>query len=156
MAPGVNGFAALKAFVPRFRHVASGFACSPPYTRSTGMPSPVPPTLVRPPMARTRGSGILTGFPSPTPFGLGLGTDLPCADRLDAGNLRLSARGVLTRVIATYADRVISIRSTRPSGTASLLNGTLSYHLMVRRPWIRSFGAWFEPRCIVGARLLDQ
>jgi hypothetical protein len=79
-------------------------------------------------MAVTSGSGILTGFPSPTPFGLGLGTDLPCADRLDAGNLRLTARGVLTRVLATYADRVISIRSTRPSGAASLLNGTLSYH----------------------------
>jgi hypothetical protein len=97
-------------------------------------------------MARTRGSGILTGFPSPTPLGLGLGTDLPCADRLDAGNLRLSARGVLTRVLATYADRVISIRSTRPSGTASLLNGTLSYHRTLRRVRIRSFGAWFEPR----------
>ena len=91
-------------------------------------PSEVWPTLVRPPMARTRGSGILTGFPSPTPFGLGLGTDLPCADRLDAGNLRLTARGVLTRVIATYADRVNSIRSTRPSGTASQQNGTLAYH----------------------------
>ena len=79
-------------------------------------------------MARLSGSGILTGFPSPTPLGLGLGTDLPCADRLDAGNLRLSARGVLTRVLATYADRVDSIRSTRPSGAASLRDGTLSYH----------------------------
>ena len=91
-------------------------------------PSGVPPTLVRPPRARARGSGILTGFPSPTPFGLGLGTDLPCADRLYAGNLRLSARGVLTRVRATYADRVISIRSTRPLGAASLRDGTLAYH----------------------------
>jgi hypothetical protein len=109
-------------------------------------PSGVPPTLARPPRARARGSGILTGFPSPTPLGLGLGTDLPCADRLYAGNLRLSARGVLTRVIATYADRVDSIRSTRPSGTASLQNGTLAYHRTARRPRIRSFGAWFEPR----------
>ena len=105
-----------------------GFACPSAYTPSTGMPSPVSPTLVCPPIALARGSGFLTGFPSPTPLGLGLGTDLPCADRLDAGNLRFSARGVLTRVIATYADRVISIRSTRPSGAASLLNGTLSYH----------------------------
>jgi hypothetical protein len=129
---------------------------TPLYARSTRMPSRVPPTLVCPPMAVTSGSGILTGFPSSTPLGLDLGTDLPCADRLDAGNLRLSARGVLTRVIATYADRVISIRSTRPFGAASLLNGTLSYHRILRRVWIRSFGAWFEPRCIVGARLLDQ
>ena len=128
LAPGVSDFTALRAFVPRFSLATSGFACSSAYTRSTGMPSPVSPTLVCPPMARYSGSGILTGFPSPTPFGLGLGTDLPCADRLDAGNLRLSARGVLTRVIATYADRVDSIRSTRPSGAASLRDGTLSYH----------------------------
>ena len=129
MAPGVNGFVARR---PSSRALAltSGFACSPAYTRSTGMPSPVPPTLVRPPIALASGSGILTGFPSPTPLGLGLGTDLPCADRLDAGNLRFSARGVLTRVVATYADRVNSIRSTRPSGAASLLDGTLSYHRM--------------------------
>ena len=119
-------------------------------------PSGVWSTRVRPPRARTCGSGFLTGFPSPTPFGLGLGADLPCADRLDAGNLRLTARGVLTRVIATYADRVNSIRSTRPLGAASLQNGTLAYHRMVRRPRIRSFGAWFEPRCIIGAGPLDQ
>jgi hypothetical protein len=136
--------------------LTGGFACPPAYTCSTGMPSPVSSTLVRPPMARAGGSGILTGFPSSTPLGLDLGTDLPCADRLDAGNLRLSARGVLTRVLATYADRVDSIRSTRPLGAASLRDGTLSYHRTARRPRIRSFGAWFEPRCIVGARLLDQ
>jgi hypothetical protein len=91
-------------------------------------PSEDLPTLVCPPRALRRGPGILTGSPSSTPFGLDLGADLPCADRLDAGNLRLSARGVLTRVIATYADRVNSIRSTRPLGAASLLNGTLAYH----------------------------
>jgi hypothetical protein len=144
LAPGVNGFVARR---PSSHALAltSGFACSSAYTCSTGMPSPVPPTLVRPPMALASGSGILTGFPSPTPLGLGLGTDLPCADRLDAGNLRLSARGVLTRVLATYADRVDSIRSTRPSGAASLLNGTLSYHRMIRRSRIRSFGGRFSP-----------
>ena len=129
---------------------------APPPQHVQPHPSEVWLTLARPPMARANGSGILTGFPSPTPFGLGLGTDLPCADRLDAGNLRLTARGVLTRVIATYADRVNSIRSTRPSGAASQLNGTLAYHRMVRRPRIRSFGAWFEPRCIIGAGPLDQ
>ena len=134
------------AFVRRFSLLMSGFACSSAYTPSTGMPSPVSPTLVCPPIAPVGGSGILTGFPSPTPFGLGLGTDLPCADRLDAGNLRFSARRVLTCVIATYADRVDSIRSTRPSGTASLLNGTLSYHRTTRRSRIRSFGERFEPR----------
>jgi hypothetical protein len=115
------------AFVRRFSLLMSGFACSSAYTPSTGMPSPVSPTLVCPPIAPVGGSGILTGFPSPTPFGLGLGTDLPCADRLDAGNLRFSARRVLTCVIATYADKVFSTRSrlspplrVRPFGTSSL------------------------------------
>jgi hypothetical protein len=146
------------AFVPHL-DVCGGWICLPPHLGYVQpRPSGVPPTLVRPPRAHTRGSGFLTGFPSPTPFGLGLGTDLPCADRLDAGNLRLTARGVLTRVIATYADRVDSIRSTRPSGAASRQNGTLAYHRTPGRTLarIRSFGAWFEPRCIVGAGPLDQ
>ena len=94
---------------------------APPPIHVQPHPSEVSPTLVRPPRARARGSGILTGFPSPTPLGLGLGTDLPCADRLYAGTLRLSARGVLTRVIATYADRVFSDRSNGPYGPASQL-----------------------------------
>jgi hypothetical protein len=32
-------------------------------------------TLLRQPTSHTHGSGILTGFPSTTPFGLALGTD---------------------------------------------------------------------------------
>src|SRR5215213_10486351 len=58
------------------------------------------------------GSGVLTGLPSTTPFGLALGTDLPCADELNAGNLRFSARLIPTVVIATYADKVFSARSS--------------------------------------------
>src|SRR5215213_1105609 len=58
------------------------------------------------------GSGVLTGLPSTTPFGLALGTDLPCADELNAGNLRFSARLIPTVVIATYADKVFSTRSS--------------------------------------------
>ena len=85
------------------------------------------------------GSGLLTGLPSATPFGLALGTDLPCADELNAGNLRLSARLIPTVVIATYADKVFSTRSSlsaplplvvadRPFGASSLLCGMLPYH----------------------------
>jgi hypothetical protein len=76
------------------------------------------------------GSGLLTRLPSATPFGLALGTDLPCADELNAGNLRFSARLIPTVVIATYADKVFSARSTlsrpwpeglaRPFGASSL------------------------------------
>jgi hypothetical protein len=44
-----------------------------------GRPLPGWPTLLRHPLAQTtqRGSGILTGCPSPTPFGLGLGPTNP-------------------------------------------------------------------------------
>ena len=157
MTPGVNDSRSREGRTVRcFDVVTRGFACASIYTPSPRKPSRDSPTLVCPPIALARGSGFLTGFPSSTPLGLDLGTDLPCADRLYAGNLRLSARGVLTRVIATYADRVNSIRSTRAHAAASLLNGTLAYHRTARRPRIRSFGAWFEPRCIVGARPLDQ
>ena len=38
------------------------------------------PNLLRPPIAVTRGAGILTSFPSTTPFGLALGADSPCVD----------------------------------------------------------------------------
>ena len=46
------------------------------------------------------GSGMLTGFPSPTPLGLGLGPDSPGADEPGPGTLRLSARGTPTHVLA--------------------------------------------------------
>jgi hypothetical protein len=145
LTPGINGFGGHWPSSSAFTIWGVDLP-APRLGRSQPHPSGVPPTLVCPPRARARGSGFLTGFPSPTPFGLGLGTDLPCADRLDAGNLRFSARGVLTRVIATYADRVISIRSTRPLGAASQPDGTLAYHRTALRLRIRSVGGRFEPR----------
>lgn len=57
-----------------------------------------PPTSLRPrfPQAALGGTGISTGFPSPTPSGLGLGPDLPWADYPSPGNLRLPAARFLT------------------------------------------------------------
>ena len=70
--------------VDRGRHRVSAFGMRqriylpPPPTRlnqdfqsPAGVPFSVPPSLKHHPA----GAGILTGFPSPTPFGLGLGTD---------------------------------------------------------------------------------
>ena len=37
-------------------------------------------SLLRHPIAAMPGTGILTCFPSTTPFGLALGTDSPCSD----------------------------------------------------------------------------
>ena len=50
------------------------------YTFRSGQPTPVWSSLLRHPIAITSGTGILTCFPSTTPFGLALGTDSPCAD----------------------------------------------------------------------------
>ena len=50
------------------------------FVLSPGQPTPGTLTLLRPPIALTRGAGILTSFPSTTPFGLALGADSPCAD----------------------------------------------------------------------------
>lgn len=52
----------------------------PAYVLEPGQPSPGPPSLLRPPIAIIRSTGILTRFPSTTPFGLALGVDLPCPD----------------------------------------------------------------------------
>eukprot|EP00825_Cyclidium_porcatum_P039563 TRINITY_DN4824_c0_g2_i1.p1 TRINITY_DN4824_c0_g2~~TRINITY_DN4824_c0_g2_i1.p1 ORF type:complete len:198 (+),score=-51.14 TRINITY_DN4824_c0_g2_i1:552-1145(+) len=67
-------------------------------------------------------------FPSPTPFGLGLGSDQPRAESPGPGNLRLSAGGILALLFVTNAGMISSIRSTRPYGHASTLNGMLPYH----------------------------
>ncbi|SJL85426.1 hypothetical protein VPAL9027_03480 [Vibrio palustris] len=50
------------------------------YALEPGQPSPGPPSLLRPPIAIVRSTGILTRFPSTTLFSLALGVDLPCPD----------------------------------------------------------------------------
>ena len=73
------------------------------------------------------GHGILTVFPSATPFGLALGAGSPCADEHCAGTLGLSAGGTLTLLIATHVSIRTSDTSTAPHGTASQAYGTLRY-----------------------------
>ena len=74
------------------------------------------------------GPGILTWFPSATPFGLALGAGSPCADWPCAGTLGLSARGVLTLFIATHVSIRTSDTSSIPHRTPSQAYGTLRYH----------------------------
>ena len=64
----------------RLEIVAPDLPKATPYTLKPGLPTPGPPSLLRLPIAVMRGTGILTCFPSTTPFGLALGTDSPCAD----------------------------------------------------------------------------
>ena len=76
---------------------------------------------VPPASTHATGPGILTGFPSPTPFGLGLGSDSPWADEPPPGNLGLTAGRFLTCLVATHIGISSRSRSTRPSGRASSL-----------------------------------
>jgi hypothetical protein len=52
----------------------------PAYTLKLGHPTPGRPNFLRSPIASRQGTGLLTCFPSTTPFGLALGADSPCAD----------------------------------------------------------------------------
>ena len=51
-----------------------------PYTLSHGLPTPCSSSLLRPPIAIIKSTGILTRFPSTTLFSLALGADLPYPD----------------------------------------------------------------------------
>ena len=123
------------------------------YTLKPGHPTPGLPNLLRPPIASVIGTGILTRFPSTTPFGLALGADSPCADERCAGNLGLSASVLFTRFIATHVSIRTSDISSMVYTTPSQTYRTLPYHILTD---IRSFGAWFEPRYIFRAGRLDQ
>jgi hypothetical protein len=104
-----------------------------------------------------RGAGILTSFPSTTPFGLALGVDSPCADERCAGTLGLSARRIFTSFIVTHVSIRTSDTSTEPPGSTSQAYRTLLYQR--NNPKIitlRSFGIQFEPRYIFRAGRLDQ
>ena len=97
------------------------------YTLKPGHPTPGPPNLLRSPFASRGGTGILTSFPSTTPFGLALGTDSPCADERGAGNLGLTARELFTPFIATHVSIRTSDISREPYDSPSQTYGTLSY-----------------------------
>src|SRR6185437_15042362 len=68
-------------------------------------------SLLRHPIAVAIGAGMLTCFPSTTPFGLALGSDSPSADYRSSGNLGLSASGFFTRFNVTH----VSIRTSHTS-----------------------------------------
>jgi hypothetical protein len=101
----------------------------PAYTLKPGRPTPGLHNLLRPPIASYQGIGILTDFPSTTPFGLALGTDSPCADERCAGNLGLSASTPFTCFIATHVSIRTSDISSSPYRPPSQTYGTLSYRM---------------------------
>ena len=77
---GVNYFSPLGASSSRLGVALPDFPKSTPYSLKPEQPMSGQPSLLRLPIAITVGTGILTCFPSTTPFGLALGADSPCAD----------------------------------------------------------------------------
>jgi hypothetical protein len=98
--------------------------------------------MLRPPIAMYESAGILTSFPSTTPFGLALGADSPYADERCVGNLGLPACGNLTRIIVTHVSIRTSDTSSIPPGTPSSAYRTLSYQYTINCVF-RSFGVSF-------------
>ena len=109
---------------------------TPAYMLKPGQPAPGQPSLLRHPIAATIGAGMLTCFPSTTPFGLALGADSPCADERCAGTLGLPARRIFTSFIVTHVSILTSDTSSTPLGAPSMAYRTLLYHAkhLKRRP----------------------
>ena len=109
--------------------VVSAFGLTPPwifleehpYHLSPGQPLPGRLTFLRHSLGTriTASSGILTGCPSSTPFGLDLGPTDPDLTNIDQGNLRFSATRILTLFLATYSGILTSQRSSTPYGMPS-------------------------------------
>ena len=128
-----------------------------PYTLDPGQPPPGRHTLLRPPLAVIRSTGMLTGFPSATLI----------KPRLRG---RLNLRGLAWRrkpwvygervsrsFLVTYVSILSSDTSTTPLGMASQAYRMLPYHMrLASQTHIRSFGVSFKPRYIFGAGTLDQ
>lgn len=104
------------------------------YVLSPGQPAPGSPDLLRPPIAITSGTGILTRFPSTTPFGLALGADSPCSDRRRTGTLGLPAGRVFTALVVTHVSIRTRDTSSMPHGTPSQAYTTLLYRVSEDTP----------------------
>jgi hypothetical protein len=117
----------------------------PSYTLERGQPTPRWPSLLRPPIAATRGIGVLTNFPSTTALALALGADSPCADYRCAGTLGLPAGRFFTPLVVTHVSIRTSDTSREPPDSPSQAYRTLRYraHASVST---RSFGYRFKPR----------
>ena len=77
---GINHFSAHRPMVSYLSIKSPDLPKLSAYILSPGQPSPGRSSLLRPLIAATKSTGILTCFPSTTPFGLALGADSPCAD----------------------------------------------------------------------------
>ena len=130
---GIRSFALRRALVVASRLSHADFPARHAYSLNPGQPTPGLHNLLRPLIASPRGTGILTCFPSATPFGLALGADSPCADERGAGNLGLTATGLFTLFNATHVSIRTSDASRVPHETPSQAYRTLPYYSRLER-----------------------
>ena len=134
----------LQGLRPRTRVSAHprGFACGARLRTCTGFQKPAClPSCV--PSSHNRAStGLLTRFPSATPFSLALGSDYPWEDYLYPGNLGFTANMFFTYFIVTHVSIITSLQSTKPFGSASARRERSPTSCQRQ---IRSFGSMLSP-----------
>ena len=77
---GINHFGPHGTSLSHLRIAPPDLPKGTPYMLEPGYPTPGWPNLLRPPIAISQGTGILTCYPSATHFCLALGADSPHAD----------------------------------------------------------------------------
>ncbi len=137
---------------------------SSPTSLAPALPAAGQPTLLRHPLAQTtfRGTGILTCYPSTTPFGLALGPTNPT--RIDLPSETLDLRGLRFSHSSRYSCQHSHFHPLHDSLPVSLLckwNARLLPIAYLSTKYsstllTRSFGGGLEPRYIFGAESLDQ
>ena len=138
LAPGLRSLLALRPGIMVTNHL-------PPQSTQR---------LTRPEVLMTSpntGTGILTGCPSPTPLGLGLGPTNPT--RTDLPSETLDCRRTWFSHVLRYSCRhshSCTLQQTFQFAFSACR--TLPYHSLSTIP---SFGDWFEPRYIVRAIAFD-
>ena len=136
---GITDFASQGLSASRLTYTRTDLPIQARYTLEPTLPIVGPAILLRHPIATRSGTGMLTCFPSTTPFGLALGSDSPCAENRCAGTLGLAACRFFTCIIVTHVSIRTSDISREPHDSPSQTYRTLPYcaHIAVRT---RSFG----------------
>ncbi len=115
----------------------------PAYTLKPGQPSPGQHSLLRPPFAVTPSTGILTCFPSTTPFGLALGSTHPAPINVGQEPLVFRRAGFSPALSLLMSAFALLIPPATLTGHLQAYR-TLPYPTTHKRR-CRSFGAWFSP-----------
>ena len=116
----------------------------PAYTLKPGQPSPGQHSLLRPPFAVTPSTGILTCFPSTTPFGLALGSTHPAPINVGQEPLVFRRAGFSPALSLLMSAFALLIPPACLTAHLRRLTERSPYPTTHKRR-CRSFGAWFSP-----------